>query len=102
MVLGILQRMSVIQNGILWNTLPYKIYCHMYNVRLDLLSHFQIFLHIDTRISGMVVVEKQVGRGKKVIGLPERLRKHGRRGRRVLGIVDLRGIQQIRRSRTVR
>lgn len=61
-----------------------------------------ISLCVDPRIASMAVVEEQARRGEKVVGLPEGLREHGRRGRRVFRAFDLRRIQQVRRSRTVR
>jgi len=50
----------------------------------------------------MAVVEEQARRGEKVVGLPEGLREHGRRGRRVFRAFHLRGIQQVRGSRAIR
>lgn len=50
----------------------------------------------------MAVVQEPVVRGEEVAGLSEGVREPGRRGRRVFRAVDLRGVQQVRRSRTVR
>jgi len=61
-----------------------------------------ISLYADTRIADMAIVEEQARRGEKIVGLPEGLCEHGRRRRRVFRAFDLRGIQQVRRSRAVR
>jgi len=46
--------------------------------------------------------EEPFERGEKIAGLPEGMRERERRGRRVFRAVDLRGIRQVRRSRTIR